>query len=1190
MPASGTSGLQGRRRRMSSRVGWFAGWVFALGLGSAAQAATAPDFESEVLPVLKSRCFACHGPLRQRGNLRLDSRPAMLIGGGRGAAIVPGDAEASLLVAAIRREDELEMPPPRALEEAEQDLLEAWIEAGAEWPLAHEEDAGGVGVAAREVPPVEHDFTGPGEPLSFHRDVRPILSDHCYECHGPDVAVRQAGLRLDQAESALGVLPSGRRALVPGSLDQSQLFQRIAAREPLDRMPPLHADSALSEREIEILGRFILQGAEFEDHWAYRPPQRPEPPSVADRDWAHGEIDRFVLARLESEGLVPAPEASRRTLARRLSLDLTGLPPAPADVDAFVADASPDAYERLVDRLLASERYGEHMARSWLDAARYADTNGYHIDNERFMWRWRDWVIDAFNANQPFDEFTVDQLAGDLLPDPTPEQLLATGFHRNHMINFEGGAIPEEYRVQYVFDRTDTTATVWMGLTAGCAKCHDHKFDPISQREYYQLAAFFNTVDEVGLDGSQGNAEPKVPAPDPGQRAALEELRAELGPLDALLDDVNGDAAEAQAAWQEEWDRRLRERWRPLVPVSLESTAGARMTVLDDGSIEVSGDNPVTDVYVIEAETDLDRIGALRLEALRDRSDPSLGIGRAGDGSFVLTEIEVQATPLAGGQPRDVDFVGAHADYATPSLGPELAVDGDLETGFGAGYVTRATARTAVFRAAPPDAGDGGRLEPPHSGGVRLRIVLRQESSYQHKTMRRFRLSVSEAPGAFQSPDPKLLPPPYSGLAAAYGDFEYLVGLPGDQRTEEQATTIRHRFRRGYWPPWRPHEARYAELSERLAGIEAAVPTTMVMREMAEPRPTFLLRRGEYDQQTDEVDAVVPAVLPPIPEDLPKNRLGLARWLVSGDHPLTARVTANRIWQKFFGRGLVATSGDFGAQGEWPSHPELLDWLATELVRQDWDLKALQKTIVMSSTYRQTSKATPALIERDPENRLLARASRFRLDAEVIRDGALAVSGLLVEKLGGPSVKPYQPPGLWREIGYESRGRFSAGIFEQDHGEALYRRSLYTFWKRTVPPPNMLVFDAPNRETCVVERSRSNTPLQALVLMNDPQFVEAARVLAEDLLAGRTEAGDAGLVDGLFRRVLARPASAVERQAVLDLVADLRPRYERDPAAADALLKVGERPAGGKAPGTELAAWSVATSAVLNLDEAVTRR
>jgi hypothetical protein len=1113
----------------------------------------------------------------------------MLIGGGRGAAIVPGDAEASLLVAAIRREDELEMPPPRALDDAERELLESWVEAGAEWPLVHEEEAGGVGVAARAVPAVDHDIAGPGEPLSFHRDVRPILSDHCYECHGPDVAVRQAGLRLDQGESALGVLPSGRHALVPGSLDQSQLFQRIAAVDALDRMPPPHADSTLSDREIEILGRFILQGARFEDHWAYRPPRRPDPPVVTGHGWARGDLDRFVLARLEKEGLLPSAETDRRTLLRRLSLDLVGLPPTPAEVEAFLADDRPDAHERLVDRLLASERYGEHMARTWLDAARYADTNGYHIDNERFMWRWRDWVIDAFNRNQPFDEFTVDQLAGDLLPDPTPEQLLATGFHRNHMINFEGGAIPEEYRVQYVFDRTDTTATVWMGLTAGCAKCHDHKFDPISQREYYQLAAFFNTVDEVGLDGSQGNAEPKMPAPDPGQREALEELRAELAPLDALLDDADRDAAAAQAAWQEEWDRRLGEKWRPLAPVSLESTAGARMTVLEDGSIEVSGDNPVTDAYVIEAETDLDRIGALRLEALRDRSDPSLGLGHAGDGSFVLTEIEVEATPLASGGPSaDLDLVPGYADYATPSLGIELAVDGDLETGWGAGYGARPTARTAVFRVGATPA-DGGAAV--HRGGARLRIVLRQESSYQHKTMRRFRLSVSGAPEvAFQSLGPKALPPPYSGLALASREFEYLLGLPGDQRTGAQATTIRHRFRRGHWSSWRPHEARYAELSERLAEIEAAVPTTMVMREMDEPRPTFLLRRGEYDQQTDEVHAAVPAVLPPIPEDLPKNRLGLARWLVSGDHPLTARVAANRIWQKFFGRGLVGTSGDFGSQGEWPSHPELLDWLATELVRQDWDLKALQKTIVMSSTYRQTSKATPAMIERDPENRLLARASRFRLDAEVVRDGALAVSGLLVEKLGGPSVKPYQPSGLWREIGYESRGRFSAGIFEQDHGEALYRRSLYTFWKRTVPPPNMLVFDAPNRETCVVERSRSNTPLQALVLMNDPQFVEAARVLAEDLLERRPEAGDADLVDGLFRRVLARPATHLEREAMLDLVDDLESHYGQDAAAVEALLRVGERRVGENVPGTELAAWSVAASAVLNLDETVTRR
>ena len=424
--------------------------LLSLGLAAGAavaQAATSPDFEAEVLPVLERRCFACHGPLRQRGNLRLDSLPAMLIGGGRGAAIVPGDSEASLLVSAIRREDELEMPPPRALEEAERELLEAWIAAGADWPEAHAEPSPPVQVVAREVPPVEHHIAGPGEPLSFNRDVRPILSDHCYECHGPDEAVHQAGLRLDNGESAHGALPSGRRALVPGDLDRSQLFQRVAAVDALDRMPPPHADSTLSDREIEVLGRFILQGAEFEDYWAYRVPVRPEPPAVADADWARGDLDRFVLARLEQEGLAPSAETDRRTLVRRLSLDLTGLPPTPAEVNAFLADDRPDAYERLVDRLLASDRYGEHMARSWLDAARYADTNGYHIDNERTMWRWRDWVIEAFNRNQPFDEFTIDQLAGDLLPDPAPEQLLATGFHRNHMINFEGGAVPEEYRV-----------------------------------------------------------------------------------------------------------------------------------------------------------------------------------------------------------------------------------------------------------------------------------------------------------------------------------------------------------------------------------------------------------------------------------------------------------------------------------------------------------------------------------------------------------------------------------------------------------------------------------------------------------------------------------------------------------------------------------------------------------------------
>ncbi len=1150
-------------------------------------ALTAPDFASEVLPVLERRCFACHGPLRQRGDLRLDSRPAMLIGGARGAAIVPGDVEASLLVQAIRREGDVRMPPPRPLDDGEREVLEAWVAAGARWPLDHGAggslDAGPAAtVAAREVPSVLREISGPGAPLSFTRDVRPILSDNCYECHGPDAAVRQAGLRLDVADGALAVLPSGRRAVVPGSLEQSQLFRRIAAVDQLDRMPPPHAGSDLSAEEIDVLGRFILQGAAFEEHWAYQAPQRPTPPVQEADDWSRGDVDRFVFARLQAEGLHPSPEADRRTLARRLALDLTGLPPTPTEVDAFVEDRREDAYERLIDRLLDSERYGEHMARFWLDAARYADTNGYHIDNERVMWRWRDWVIEAFNRNQPFDEFTIEQLAGDLLPDPRPDQLLATGFNRNHMINFEGGAIPEEYRVQYVFDRTDTTATVWMGLTVGCAKCHDHKFDPISQREYYEFSAFFNTVDEVGLDGSRGNANPQTRTPDRGQQELLEEVDAELEPLVALLDDQASDAVAAQAEWQAEWERRLAAKWRHVEPLSFRSEQGAEMTLLEDGSLQVSGSNPDTDVYVIQAEVDLDRITALRLEALRDPERPSLGIGRADNGSLVVTEVEVEVTPLAAGGPTEVlDFVHAWADHSLPALPIHLAIDGDPATGWSADYPGSKTARTAVFVV--------GAGAAPHPGGARLRITLRQElADAPQRNIRRFRLSLSSAPeAAFPGLEASSAFAPLAPFAERLREYEYLLGLPAEQRTQRQEDRIRRLFRRGHWAPWRANEERYAELVARRLEIEADVPTTMIMREMDAPRPTFMLRRGEYDQQLDEVKASTPSFLPPLPPGLPRNRLGLASWLVDGKHPLTARVAVNRLWQRFFGRGLVATSGDFGSQGEWPSHPELLDWLATEFVRLDWDLKALQKTILLSSTYRQTSRASAELFERDPENRLLARASGFRLDAEVIRDSALAVAGLLVEKLGGPSVKPYQPPGLWREIGYESRGRFTAGEFVQDEGEGLYRRSLYTFWKRTVPPPNMLVFDAPNRETCVVERSRSNTPLQALVLMNDPQFVEAARALATRLFA---VASDVDRVDALYRLVLARSPTGIESEALLALVRDLRFGYGQDVRAAAALLRVGEVPVNDRIASVDLAAWTVAASAVLNLDEAVTRR
>ncbi len=1296
-------------------------------------------FAAQVAPILERNCFACHGPLRQRGGLRLDSRPAMLVGGESGPAIVPGSASESLLFQAVLRDGGLEMPPPRPLEDAEIATLSAWLDAGALWPdgPGHELKAA-VRVSAREVPRVTHlavsDFEA-AEPVSFNQHVRPLLSKHCYECHGPDEEAREAGLRLDTREGALAVLPSGRRAVTPGDLASSQLFHRIAALDPRDRMPPAEGpEHQLSDREVEQLAAFILQGAEWQPHWAFVPPERPRPPTLANDAGVRNPIDRFVLARLHDEGLSPSPEASRRTLIRRLSLDLTGLPPTTGEVEVFLGDLRADAYERLVDRLLASPRYGEHAARYWLDAARYADTNGYHIDNERFMWRWREWVIDAFNDNQPFDQFTIDQLAGDLLPEPTHEQLVATGFHRNHMINFEGGAIPEEYRTQYVFDRVDTTATVWLGMTVGCAKCHDHKYDPISQLEYYQLAAFFNSIDEEGLDGMDGNAEPYLLAPDEAQQLARNRLLEDLAPLYSLLDDPKPEVDRAMEQWRKDWQRELSRRWQSIVPGELVSENGAEFEYRADGSVLVVGPNPDTDTLEVIADVSATGIRALRLEALRDDRLPEGGIGRSvGEGTFTLTTFEV-AVAMPGepfGEP--IEFAFAMADHRHPATPVALAIDEGETTGWSADFAGKETKRVAVFFAQEP-------FDAP--AGSRIRVRLHHNSQFAQRVIGRFRLALSNDPAlalgersgwSWSGPYPDFEPPENApgvpDLEARYDDgrlvwvpaaamlatedardpfeaeiffppgttrlyrlidapsertstlsiaadgyrfwlngepvascppksrslvksapeaekeepdqedcragrldlhlesganhlfaeiwtettdpaerspfravleqetsgvlpfaLETLLTTSDEQLTEEEANRLRRHYRRNLWPGFANEEKRFAALEAELEELDASIPTTMVMAEREKARPTFLLERGQYDLLGEQVHATTPAVLPSIPvaDGANATRLDLARWLVDPQHPLTARVTVNRLWQRFFGHGLVKTSEDFGTQGQAPSHPGLLDWLATEFVASGWDMKALQRLIVTSATYRQSAAVSPQLLQRDPENRLLARASRFRLDAEVLRDSALVYADLLVEKLGGPGVNPYQPPGLWKEIGYESDGRFSASEFTQGEGEDLYRRSLYTFWKRTVPPPNMLVFDAPNRETCTVKRGISNTPLQALTLLNDPQYVEAARGLAERLLS-EGPAGDEERFRMAFEIVLSRPPSEKEVATLRRLRAVQLAHFESTPGAAEELLDVGDSAVPDDLPSVELAAWTLVASVILNLDETLNR-
>lgn len=821
--------------------------------------------------------------------------------------------------------------------------------------------------------------------LDFNRDIRPILSDRCFACHGPDDQERKARLRLDHREDALRPAKSGAAAIVPGKPEDSELIKRLVTHDEDDVMPPPKTGKTVSQEQVELFRRWIAQGAAYREHWSLIPPERPPIPTAsAEVSTAfQNPIDAFIAERLGQAGLKPAPEADRPSLIRRATLDLTGLPPSPEEVDAFLADASPKAYENLVERLLESPRYGERMAVEWLDAARYADTHGYHLDSGRDMTAWRDWVIRAFNDNMRFDQFTVEQLAGDLLPNATVDQKIASGFNRNHMINYEGGAIAEEYQYAYLVDRVNTTSTVWLGLTLACSQCHDHKYDPLSMADYYKFLAFFNNVPERGLDGNRGNAEPTLRLPSPAQEQRLAELNRALADAERAV----SESLPAIDAAQSEWEKAI-------------------------------GETPTT------AET--------------------------------------------------------------------------------------------------------------------LPAEIRQ------------------------------------ALAAA------------ETRTPEQAKQLRQHYRDKVSVELRHLRETVAQAKKARDELERQIPSAMVMADLEKPRDTFMRMRGAYDQLGEKVSAATPAALPPLPAGEAPNRLGLARWLVAPNHPLTARVAVNRYWQMFFGTGLVKTAEDFGSQGEWPSHPELLDWLSREFMESGWNIKYLQRLMLTSATYRQTSRAEPALFERDPENRLLGRGPRFRLQAEFIRDQALALSGLLNGRIGGKSVSPYQPAGLWEELSMrEDSKNFSAQFFVQSKGPDLYRRSMYTFWKRSSPPPQMSTFDAPDRETCTVRRPRTNTPLQALVLLNDPTYIEASRKLAERLL-NRTGT-DADRVAWAFRLATARIPSSEEKAILLRVLEQQRRHYRANLPAAEELLSTGEATRDLTLDAAELAAWTLLSSTILNLDETVTK-
>lgn len=993
--------------------------------------------------------------------------------------------------------------------------------------------------------------------VDFDRQVRPILSDKCFACHGPDAEARKSELRLDVRDEALKPAESGQAAIVPGKPDDSPLIRKISNRNSKRVMPPPKTGKTVSDAEIAILRAWIAQGAEYQTHWSFRPPVATKPPAATGEGaWSKNPIDRFLLARMTREGLKPSQQADKTTLIRRSTLDLTGLPPTIAEIDAFLADNRADAYERLVDRLLASPRFGERMAVDWLDASRFADTHGYHIDAGRDMSRWRSWVIDAFNVDMPFDQFTIEQLAGDLLPNPTLSQKIASGFNRNHMINFEGGAIPDEYHTAYIVDRVNTTGTVWLGLTVGCAQCHDHKFDPLKQKDYYSLFAFFHNVPENGLDGSKGNAAPLVSAPSAEQEAKLVAMDARIRDLEAHFTGSETEADARQAQWEKTFNTAA--SWRSVKVVSA-TAEKASLKVQDDGQIIADGETAPTETYSIRLTPDNRPISTLRVELLPDERFPKKGPGRSVNGNVVLTEAKVEIAA------KSVAIASATADFSQDTFPAANAIDGKSNTGW----------------AIDPREGEAHELilalAMPVVSQDEIVLTLEFRSIFASHQPGRFRVTASEFV-------------PNTAIPAKVRD---VLAIESGKRTEAQKGDIRSYYRSMVDSQYRAIAAEIAAMKKDRETLNKAIPTAMVMAEMDKPRDTFILMRGQYDKKGDKVTADVPAFLPPLPAGASKNRLGLARWLVDTKHPLTARVAVNRLWQTIFGTGLVKTSEDFGTQGEQPSHPELLDWLAVEFSTptdgKAWSVKRLIRLMVTSEAYKQSSTVSAEGLAKDPENRFLSRAPRLRLSAESLRDQALFVSGLLREKIGGPSVSPYNPPGLWEELMSRADGaNWSAQTYTQSHGDDLYRRTMYTFWKRTCPPPSLATFDAPDRETCTVRRARTNTPLQALVMLNDPTYVEASRKLAERIVkeGGLTHDERIGFA---FRTVASRKPK-VEEVAILKRIFETElVKFRDEPAKAAKFLSVGEAHKDEAIDAAELAAWSAVSAVLLNLDEVVTR-
>ncbi len=1123
-------------------------------------AAQAPvSFGGDVWPILAARCVECHNADKQEGKLRLDSPEAIQAGGEYGAIVVAGKPGDSTLFELITKEhsDPDRMPNKgEPLSEGEIAIIKAWIEQGAGfdgWSPELLKAVSKKDTTPVVMPPIDELCIDVA--VAYNKDIRPLLSNFCFPCHGPDKGARKADLRLDREEVATAARADGTTAIVPGQLDASEVARRLFHPGADKRMPPADQNRQPTEEQRLLIAAWIAQGAKYEPHWSLIPPKKVEPPKVAGYE---NPIDRFIAARLAQDGLTLSRRAAPEDLVRRISFDIVGLPPTRAMVDTFHKNSSDKAYTALVEDLLGSPRYGERMAVHWLDLVRYADTNGYHSDETRKVWAFRDWVIDAFNSDMPYDEFTREQIAGDLLPGATRAQIIGSSYNRMNQLTAEGGAQPAEYVAKYAADRVRNVGSVWLGLTLGCAECHDHKFDPISAKDFYSFAAFFADVDEFGVYTTGERWDPIYFLPNSEEQIQLDGFHKTITEKQAAI--ASTDISAGFDAWVNDLRSGGMPMWRPVRADEVVSEGGATMLPLDDYSILATGENPSSDKYTATLPKLVAPVTALRMEVM---GDPSLngGFSRADKGGLETSEFIVERQKRDGSW-EPLKIAGVVENFSQGGKGANGLIDGHLYTRWSVRPRKPIDDRVSVVFT----------LDEPARAGDTLRVIVEMRGLNRRVTIGRLRLSVTDAkePGFDED---RVGVPLDAANALAHGGK-----LQGEALQRAQA------FYRATAPEL---EATRQEMYTAQAGVldlEGVMNSTMATQARTAPRTVRILARGNWmDESGEVVSAAVPEVLPALQAAGGQpTRLDLAEWMVSPDNPLTARVFVNRLWKLYFGRGLSRVLEDLGAQGEAPTHPELLDWLAVEFRDSGWDVKHMIRLMVESETYKQTSYASESLREHDPGNTLYARQARVRLEAEMVRDTALSVSGLLSEKIGGPTVKPYQPDGYWRNA-----NTFGESLeYKPSEGEDQYRRGLYTYWKRSFLHPAMLAFDAPTREECTASRPASNTPIQALVLLNDPSYVEAARAFAERIV---TEGGakPKKQVDWAVHEALSREASKKERTVLAQLYAEHKAQLSEDEAKA--LIAIGQHPAPEGVDPIELAAWTSVARTLMNLPEFVTR-